>query len=374
MKKHASRRFHVAAVLILFFSVSFLLPASRTGDARLYLLAAAVPGCMLLLLFLPSGVLALDRPSLAAALCLCGLGILAPAAVLPENALSQGMRCLAALFFLMAGTVLVRLFRPSLPVAVGSSVCSFVLLACPFLFPGLDFSMSEGGTILLLLSVSAFLSVRARLPALIVSMSGLLILLLQEDLPSAAIWSITCILVFWAGSGSGLWSGIAFLGIGALFGLWSVLNPSMLAPSALSSSFPLSGFPVLPPEEISEVSEVTDSLFVLIGKQYGFIFLLCAFLLLLFLLLRGTSIALHTRKSFHASLALGVILLIGTRALCFLLSLNRLVPFPAVAFPFLTDSLPDLFAQFFLLGILSAVSAQNESDLSEDIHLSMITH
>lgn len=374
MKKHASHRFRVSAVLILFFSVAFLLPASRTGDARLYLLAAAVPGCILLLLILPSGVLALDRPSLTAALCLCGFGILAPAAVFPDDALSQGMRCLASLFFLIAGAVLLRVLRPSVPLAIGAGVCAFALLACPLLFPGLDFSSAEGGTVLLLISVSAFLSVRTRLPSLIVSLSGLLILLLLEDLPSAAIWSVTCVLLFWAGSGSGLWSGISFLGVGTLFGLWAAFNPSMFVHSALSSSFRLSGFPVLPPEDIAAVSEVTDSLFVLIGKQYGFIFLLCVFLLLLFLLLRASSIALHTRKSFHASLALGVTLLIGTRALCFLLSLNQLFPFPTVAFPFLTVSLPDLFSHFFLLGILSAVSAQNESDLSEDTHLSMITH
>ena len=53
MKKRASFRSRVSALLLVLFAAAFLLPASRTGDSGLYTLAAAVPGMMLLLLFLP---------------------------------------------------------------------------------------------------------------------------------------------------------------------------------------------------------------------------------------------------------------------------------------------------------------------------------
>ena len=102
------------------------------------------------------------------------------------------------------------------------------------------------------------------------------------------------------------------------------------------------------------------------------VILLCAVLLLMLILLRGASLALHTRKAFHSSLALQAILLLGLRALFYLLSLSGLVPFSSGQFPFLSDALPDLLAQFFLLGILSGVSARNEADLEEDTRLSML--
>ena len=54
MKKNNSPRFRIYAVLLLFFAAVFLLPACRTGDAGMYLVAAAVPGVMLLLLAFPS--------------------------------------------------------------------------------------------------------------------------------------------------------------------------------------------------------------------------------------------------------------------------------------------------------------------------------
>ena len=115
-----------------------------------------------------------------------------------------------------------------------------------------------------------------------------------------------------------------------------------------------------------------DSLFFLLGEQFGLIFLLCAVFLLVILLIRGASLAQHTRKSFHASLALGCILLMGLRALFFLGTAADLIPLSPVTFPFMTSSLPDLFAHFFLLGLLCGISARNESDLEEDARLAML--
>ena len=90
------------------------------------------------------------------------------------------------------------------------------------------------------------------------------------------------------------------------------------------------------------------------------------------LLIRGASLALHTRKSFHASLSLAAVLLLGLRAFAFLACSADLLPLPAPAFPFMTSSMPDLFAHFFLLGLLSGVSARNEADLEEDARLAML--
>ena len=210
MRKRSSNRFRLAAMLLIFFACAFLLPASRTGDGRLYLLAAAVPTVMLILLFLPGGTMFLDRPSLCAALILCGFSILAPAATLPDEALSQGMRCVAALFFLMAGTVLIRAFRPSFPAASLVALLALGLLSVPLWLPSLSFSLTEGGMALLLIAVAAFLSLHLCLPALLSSLGGLMLLLLQQDPAAAALWCVVSVLVFWAVSGSAgfLWRAV----------------------------------------------------------------------------------------------------------------------------------------------------------------------
>ena len=373
MIRHSSVRFRVAALLIVFFAASFLLQACREGDSRLYLLAAAVPGGMLLFLLLPARLFALDRPSLSAALALCGLGILAPAALRPDLALEQGIRCAASLFLLAAGAVLVRSCRPSFPVAVAAACCGWAALALPLFLLPKTFSLSECGLVLVFLSVSMFLSLRSRLPALMVSAGGCLLLLLTRNAGTAAVCGLISVLLFWAVSGSGFWAGAsAVLFAGGITAALCV--PFVPAEDSSSSMLSLlAGCPLILPEADGAADPAAlDSLFLLLGQQYGFIILCCAVLLLGWILLRGASLAVHARKAFHAALALAAILLLGLRALAFLLSLSGWIPVPSGHFPFLSQEFPELFAHFFLLGILSGVSARNEADLEEDRRLAML--
>ena len=309
-----------ACAVILLFAAAFLLPASRTGSSVLYMLAAAVPGVILLLLFLPAGLFSLDRPSLSSALSLCGFGMLAAVYISPDESLSQGMRCIAALFFLAFAVVLVRAFRPSVPSAVLPALCGLGIISCPLWFPSVTFSMAEGGMALLLFAVAAFLSLRQYLPALAASLGGTLLLLLGRDYGSAVVWGLVSVLVFWTGSDSLLWSGISLVSSAGLFGILTgfVLPVSDAAPAMLSR---IAAMPLIPPETIVEESAgfgSPESLYFLFGEQYGLILLFCALLLLIALLIRGASLALHTRKSFHASLSLGIVLLLGLRAFLFL--------------------------------------------------------
>lgn len=373
MNRHSSARFRLSAMLLLFFAAAFLLHASRTGNTELYLLAAAVPGMMLLLLLFPGGTFFMDRPSLSAALSLCGFSILAPASLFPDDAVSQGMRCAAGLFFLLAGTVYVRLFLPCVLSASLSAILGLGMISCPIWLPDIPFSLTTGGMVLLLLGIVSFLSVRLRLPALAAAAAGLLLFLTQRDFAAAAIWGVSSALIFWAASGSSLWSVICLIVVTALFGGFVGFYPQSVVfdlPSRLSC---LAAMPLLPPESVPQSSSAgAGSLFFLLGEQYGLIFLLCSVLLLILLLIRGTSLALHTRKSFHASLSLGIVLLLGLQSLLFLGSATDILPLTGCSFPFMTSSIPDLFAQFFMLGLLSGISCRNESDLNEDARLAML--
>ena len=375
MRKNSSFRFRVCALLLVFFACVFLLPASRTGDPTLYMLSAAVPGAMLLLLLLPSRIFAPDRPSLAVALSLCGFSLMATVYLSADETVSQGIRCAAGLFFLTLGAVLVHSFRPSVPAAGLLVFFGFGLLSLPLVLPGFSFSLSDGGMAILIFAVSAFLVLRLRLPALLAGLGGIVLLLLHHEIGSAAVLAVSFAAIFWAASDSALWSGASLVSAVRLFAVFlGPLGYSFAEDSGISSALSrLSSMPLLPPESVPEASGVASSdLFFMLGEQYGVVFLLCAGLLLILLLIRGASLALHTRKSFHASLALGAVLLFGLRALVFLARSVELLPISAPAFPFMTSSMPDLFAHFFLLGLLSGVSARNEADLEEDARLAML--
>ncbi len=376
MKKRSSFRSRMLVLLLVFFAAAFLLPASRTGNSVLYILAAAVPGVMLLLLYFPAGIFPLDRSSLSAALSLCGFGMLATVYISPDETLSQGMRCVAAFLFLILGVVLIRAFRSSILSAIFPAICGLGMISCPKWLVSVSIPLTEGGMALLLFAVVTFLSLRQYLPALAASLGGSFLLLLAEDYGGAVVWGFVSVLVFWTASDSLLWSGISLVSSTGLFGILTgfVLPVSGTVPSLLSQ---LAAMPLIPPEAVITESSgfgPPESLYFLFGEQYGLVFLLCALLLIIALLIRGASLALHTRKSFHASLSMGIIMLLGFRTLLFLASVAGFLPVSPGAFPFLTSSMPDLFAHFFLLGLLSGISARNDADLEEDARLAMLAH
>ncbi len=371
MKKRMSFRGRATAAVVVFFAAVFALPASRSGDGTLWMLAAVIPGVMLILLLLPSRVLFLDRPSLAAALALAGFWIMAGVYSSPAAVLSRAVCCAGALFFLLLGAVLVRSFRASFPAAALSAVIALGMLSCPLWYSG-SFSLNGAGIALLLFSAAAFLPLRMYLPALGSVLCGLLLLLLQQSLPASLLLGLSCVLLFWASSGSGLWSGISLAAVGGLLTVYIGFLFPLTGDSAASLLPRIAAVSLLAPETPAGSVSDADPLFILLGEQYGLVFLLLALFLLCLLLIRGSSLALGARTSFHASLALGAVLFFGLRALLFMLALAGILPFAAGELPFMTDSVPDLCADFLLLGLLSGISARNETDLEEDTRLSML--
>ena len=372
MKKQSSLRSRVTVFLPLFFALVLILPGLENGSYTRWMLALSFPCVLLLLLLLPSRLFFLDRPSFSAVAVLCGFGMMAGVYLSEDAALSLALSYALLLLFLLAGAVSARSFRVSLFSAVFPAVLGLFLLSGPF-WTGVSFSLAEGGIALLLFSVSAFLSRRNYVPALGITLAGLLLLLLGKEIPSALLWGIAAVLLFWAGSGSGLWSLLSLVTVCALFAGGMLLFPSSEpSPSVPSLPSPAS-IPLLAPEvPQSSPSSGSDPLWLLLGRQYGSIFLLLSLLLMLVLLIRGASLALNARSAFHGILGLGVVLFFGGRTLLFLLSLSGLLPLASPEPPLILSSLPSLAAHGFLAGLLSGISARNEADLAEDARLSML--
>ena len=371
MKKHTSSRARVMAALLVFFALAFLIPALQTGSSVLWSLTIAVPAAMLILLLFPARVFFLDKSSLSSALTLCGLGIMASSGISPDAALSQSLRCVSAVIFLFAGAVMSRSFRPSIPAAVLASLFALGMIAFP-LVSGSPVSLQDGGLALLMFALVSFFSLRSCLPGLAFAFVGLLLLLLQQEIIAAAVWGLCTVLLFWVASGRGLWTWIAFGTFCAVFAVYLGIffHPSGIAFEPFLPR--ISALPLIVPEPANLSEASSGSLYLLLGSHYGGIVLFCVPLLLSLILLRGASVASHARKSFHAALAFGTVLLLGLRTISVLLMLTDLLPLSAGCFPLLTDYVPQMFADFFLLGILSGISSRNEADLLEDARLSML--
>ena len=372
MRKHMSFRGRTAVVIVVFFAAVFALAASRSGDLHLWLLAAAVPGAALVILLLPSSLLFLDRPSLAAAVTLCGFGLMADALLSSGAVFSRAVYYAGALVFLLCGAVFIRVYRVSFPSSVIIAATALGMISVPLWLSGL-FSLTGGGILLLLVAAASFLSLRMYLPALGSVLCGILFLLMQQEFSGSAVLCLSGLILFWVSSGSGLWSCIAFITMIGMPAVYTWLFLPLSSESHGSVLSHLTALTLLAPEAPAESADpVSGSLFILLGEQFGLVFLFFSLLLLCTLMVRGSVIAQEARKPFHASAAFCAVLFFGLRVLFFILSVADILPLPAVELPLLTGSLPDLCADFFLLGLLSGVAYRNESDLQEDARLSML--
>nr|AHF25653.1 hypothetical protein [uncultured bacterium Contigcl_30] len=373
MKKSA---FRLSTAVLLFFGLAFLLPAVREGNPRLYWMAAAVPGFMLLFSLLPGHIFCLDQPSLWIAMVFCAFSVLSLAPADPDASVLQGVRCALSLLLLPVGSLFARSARPSPLLAVLAGFAGLLMLSLPLFMPSLSFSLSAPALGLLLFAVATLLSLRQKLGALTVGAVGFALLLLSGDLIFTAVWGLSFSLLFWAVAGSGLWSVIT---LAVIAGLWVgsqrwFLQPIIFSGPLASAAPNLSAMGLIGPLSAPETDTASGSLFSLLGYQYGVLLLLCLVLLIVLLVVRGASLACSTRSRFHAAVALCAVLLFGFHTLTFLVAFLNLLPLPMGDFPFLSSSFSDLAGSCFWAGLLSGVAARNNTDLAEDSRLVMLAH
>ena len=87
-RKQSSPRFRFAFSALLLSALLFLLPAVRSGDRKLYMLAVLVPAFMLLCFTVIARLFALDRMVFTVALFLLSAGIAALSQASPDAAIA----------------------------------------------------------------------------------------------------------------------------------------------------------------------------------------------------------------------------------------------------------------------------------------------
>ena len=372
-RQKSSPRFRFSGAALFLCILAFLVPALREGDSTLYLLAAAVPGAMILCMTVLTRMFSLDRIVLSLSLFLSSMGILAFSGD-SSAALSQALRCSAGVASLVAGSLLVRSAQPSALTTLCSGFVGLLLLAGSLLSSSLSLPLSEAALVLLLISFASCFSHSGSMVSLLPALCGLALLLARTDVPLAVLWSAVFLLLLWSADGR-LVPLLTAAGLVLLlfFGADRLLPaPLFSAPdrSRLSDFISAGLIGSDDPAVIPGVSGV--SLLPRLIGRYGLLFACLAFLLYLPLSLRGASVACAARTRFLALLAMGSTLLIALQAISALLALFGFLPLPSFSLPFLTSSLPALCAQLFLAGMVCGVSGRNEADLAEDAHLAML--
>lgn len=373
-RQKSSGRFRFSAASILLAALLFLLQAVRGGNTAMYLLAALLPCAMLLCETMLARMFSLDRMIMALVLWLCTAGIASLAPADPDVAIAQALRCGAAVIALLIGGIMVRSLSPSLLTSACTAFLGLLLLAGRLLSPALTLPLSESALALLLIGFASLLTRQGPVSAVLLGIAGLMLLLLRGEPANSVIWGMAVLLLAFAADGRLVVVLPSLAVMLALFFLFFRLFPlpffsgdsSVL--TALVSAGPV-GADTLP-DGLSAFD--AGSLYLVLTGHYGLIFAGLTALLFLPLTLRGASVASSARTRFHAVLAMGVSLLLALRAIAGLLCTFGFLPFPGLRLPFLTDSMPDLCAQMFVVGLLCGISGRNDADLAEDAHLAML--
>lgn len=374
MKRKSSPRLRFVSAALLLLVLMLLLPAVRTGDQTLYMLAIVVPCAALLCETLLARMFALDRMLLSLSLWLCATGIAALAPSDPAAAMAQSLRCGAGIAALLIGGVMIRSMSSSLLPSLCAAFLGLLMLAGRLLAPSFTVPLTEAGLALLLIAFAALLTRQGPISAAVPAVAALALLMVRGETTEALFWGLTVFLLFFAADGRL----IVVLPALAVTGLF-VFSSLRFSPAAVASdgkaglaalvSAGAVGADVLP-EGLAALEG--DSLFPRLAGHYGLIFTGLTVLLMLPLTLRGTSVAASARTRFHAVLAMGVSLMLALRALAALLSVFGILPLDVPALPLLTSSLPALCAEMFLIGLLCGISGRNDADLAEDAHLAML--
>jgi cell division protein FtsW len=102
----------------------------------------------------------------------------------------------------------------------------------------------------------------------------------------------------------------------------------------------------------------TDFMIAAIGEELGLVGTLGVIGLYVVLVHRGLRVAMLTRDSFAALLAAGLTSVIGIQALVILGGTLKLIPLTGVTLPLLSYGGSSVLANFVLLGLLLAISAE----------------
>lgn len=390
------------AVTVFFFS-AFLLLFLRDFKWQGLALAVAVPMLNVLTTGLLPRLFPSDKLLLSLTNFLCALGILVLYDTNPAYAYAQAKYYFIGLMAMVICIYVVRLIRSFRMLIWPMALLSLALLALPlvigketygaknwFYVGGMSVQPSEIVKLTLVIVLARFMADRRMLPWLTFSMGCLGILMLQKDLGTALLYFFTTLLLFYASTGNLALTGIGLAGgAGAAvagYHMFAHVKRRVAIWRNPWSDYDNAGYQIIhglmaiasgglfgvglglgSPTTIPVYH--TDFIFAVICEQFGLIFGCCVLLIYVAIIWRGAMIAMSTRTSFHALMAMGITLLLGLQTFVIIGGVFKLIPLTGVTMPFVSYGGTSLVSSLCLIGLLQGVASLNEDDLEEDARL-----
>ncbi len=403
----------LVGVIMLFEVSAFALIALQKQpiNAEALILAAAMPAlCWFSTILLPK-VFPIDRLLMALTNFLSGVGIIILYSMLPERGLRQAQFYAIGLGVMLICILAIRWIRDwrflcwlMIPAGIG-------LLLMPVLFGNVtngaknwvsvpffgSFQPSEAVKLMLIIVLAHFFSSSSSfsrmIPAIAFVFGCLGMLVLQADMGTALMYYFACLTMYFASSGNllmtliglGGGAGAAMIGykmfahVRVRVAMWrnpwsDALDKGYQIIQALMAigSGGLIGLGLGLGQPRAIPAYFTDFVFAVICEQFGIIFGLCVVLLYVALMLRGFSIALRARQSFHALIAFGCTVLIGVQTFVIIGGVVKMLPLTGITMPFISYGGTSLLSCMGLIGLLQGVSSRVKEDTEQDVALAHV--
>ena len=407
-KRKRPDRMLVSAMMLFFFTAFLLI--SVQGEIHVDGLALAVVVPLMLYIatmwiprFFPA-----DKLLLAIANFLCALGVLilytTDRGAGTSRGLQQAMYYGVGIVAMAVCIFLVRYIRNwdflikvvmlgaaalmVLPLAIGTEqngATNWIVIG------GTSLQPSEVVKIALLLVLGWYMGRQRFWPWFGFAVFCLLVLMLQKDLGTALIYYATTLFLFFASTGN-----LPLTGLGALGGCGAaVVGYKMFAHVKKRVAiwrnpwiyYETSGYQIV--QALMAIASggmfgvglglgaprvipvyFTDAIFAVICEQFGIIFGILVLAMYVILILRGASIAMSARHSFHAIVAMGATVMLGVQTFVIIGGVLKLIPLTGVTMPFVSYGGTSLVSCMGLIGLIQGVSSVNQDDLSYDYEIS----
>ncbi len=401
--------------LVVLFQISAMLLLSvrnEVVDQQALMLAAAMPAVTLTLLFLLPRIWKIDRILLTMVLFLCSVSVVTLTGIARSSVtpLTQAVYICVGLVALIAGIIFIRALKNWQKWILPLMLLSLVLILLPLVVGKwengaknwikieqggrtlLSLQPSEFVKVLLLIVLSGCLSMRqSRLRKLMAVVFGAILcvaLLVERDLGALVLYFLTTIILYFLATSNVL---ITFAGLGAgaagavgayyMFdyiktrvAVWQNpwIDPSQAGYQIIqalnaigSGGWNGMGLGLGMPRDIPLYH--SDFIYAAISEEFGFVFAILLLAVYVIIVMRGISIAMNTRNSFHALLAFGVVTMMGLQTLVIVGGNIRLIPLTGVVLPFVAAGGSSMLSSMAGIGILLGISSMNADDAYEDL-------
>ena len=406
----SNTRLLLTAVMLL-QCLSMAVIAFKGGEVsqQALTLAVVLPLATMLIVTITGKLWPVDRAILILVVLLLSVGVIALSAIARSEVTpkTHAIYAAAAVFAMLVGVVFIRMWRHwkkfTIPLAI---ICLLALLS-PFvlgqekngarnwitIIPDvLTVQPSEFIKPVMIMVLAAGFSNRPRfvrcLPTLAFAAMCCGILLLEKDLGAVLLYFLTTVFMFYVATsnalltlaGLGMGCGAAVIAYKALpyvqdrIAIW--INPwsdpqdvgyQLVQALIAIGSGGLWGMGVGLGSSTRIPLYYSDFIFASIAEVFGLVFAVGLLAVYVIIILRGLTVAMNARTSFHSLTAFGLVVLLGLQTMLIVGGNTKLLPLTGVTLPLVSYGGSSLVSMCFSMGLLLGISSMNAEDEARDI-------